>query len=223
MTLFEELKIDLHEPGKKWSGLGSNVAEYNKHMGGNHFMKGLRAEKVVQMNRPSHECRYGNHIQMMDCIDEFIENELKCSLPWTKERNAFENDCSSIKDFLKIKEEINTKPLGQTARRLQDFGCLVPDCHLVKWQMVKEELATAGKDELEDGHIWIQLWIPARETVKVYTEEDSYGFPSFVADFGGYMGLFLGASLGTLYDLVANSFAKSFKGNSKKKGRKTKS
>ncbi len=84
--------------------------------------------------------------------------------------------------------------------KLKEFGCLVPNCETVRWQTIKETTRTAPDSRM----LYLNFEIPAGETVKVFKEEASYGFASFVADFGGYMGLFLGASLLSLFEEISS-------------------
>ncbi len=77
---------------------------------------------------------------------------------------------------------------------------MIPYCENVKWGKMGELHA---KDESAD-QIRVVFQMPAGEPVKVFTEEASYGFASFVADFGGYLGLFLGASFLTFYDIFSS-------------------
>ncbi len=46
------------------------------------------------------------------------------------------------------------------------------------------------------------MYFPTNEYIEK-TEYFLYGFPSLMADFGGYLGLLLGHSLLSLYDLMS--------------------
>ncbi len=92
MTMFDEVIIDLHPREQSMSstriGMGSNAAEYNKDHA-TFYLKELKAERLVQLNRPDHKCRTNADRKTIDCIDDFIESELQCDLPWSGKRSKY--------------------------------------------------------------------------------------------------------------------------------------
>ncbi len=52
--------------------------------------------------------------------------------------------------------------------------------------------------------------IPPGSSVKIIREELTYGIKDFVADFGGYLGLLLGASLISIYDDIEATISRRF-------------
>ncbi len=110
--------------------------------------------------------------------------------------NGPPNVCDTIKDkdeFLKVLIEFHPQ-------ELLDFGCNKMNCITLNWDMIltaSSELGDPGSIEKESiMSMAIQKSVPTT----VMKHSLAYGFSNLVADFGGYLGLLLGASLLSIYD-----------------------
>ena len=90
--------------------------------------------------------------------------------------------------------------------------CLIPNCKqnlffpfyvrdLSNINGIEEHLTLAKSADSNMTYLTLLL-MRHTEPLKVTTEEPAYGFSSFLADFGGYLGLLLGASILSIYDQV---------------------
>ncbi len=101
MTLFDEIVVELHPSGRSVSnhkiGFGRNTAEYLIE-DAYYVEKQLSAEKVVQLDRPGHNCHTNNDKIMLDCMNDFIESELQCNLPWNKrpDKGTAKYNCNNM-------------------------------------------------------------------------------------------------------------------------------
>ncbi len=102
-------------------------------------------------------------------------------------------DCSSKEDFKRfvdLKRTFSTKDI-------KDYGCLKANCKSVFWTIVKPTAYALGTNNSSV----ISFSFDSQMPVVVVRHSLSYMFPNFVADFGGYLGLLLGASVLSVYDM----------------------
>ncbi len=92
--------------------------------------------------------------------------------------------------------------------------CYQPNCITSAWSVESTEdtLMDAFK---KPGQLSVQLSLQKSVPVAVHRYSLAYGFSNFVADFGGYLGLLLGASLLSIYDDGVNLIAKVYINNQK--------
>ncbi len=77
--------------------------------------------------------------------------------------------------------------------------CYKPNCEYSSWSTGKsDELILT--DYRSAANLMVQVLLQRSVPVAVQRYSIAYGFSNFVADFGGYLGLLLGASLLSLYD-----------------------
>ena len=141
----------------------------------------------------------------------WISERVGCRLPWDNWTSRDVEECSSteqLKEFGEQYEEIDAWSLDSITRSL---GCL-PNCEYAEYQLakapMKNNVGTAG----------IFLTLTSTNVVKM-TEEIVYPVESFISEFGGALGLFLGFSLIMLWDWIemgvdhlrTNFFVKLFK------------
>ncbi len=69
----------------------------------------------------------------------------------------------------------------------------------MSWLTVQTDYFTLT-DLAPENMTLIQLWLQKSLQTTVYKHSLSYQFSNFIADFGGYLGLLLGASLISIYD-----------------------
>ncbi len=63
-----------------------------------------------------------------------------------------------------------------------------------------DDFTTSGYKEFGNGTSDIEMVVPRGIEVLEFREVPAYGFGSFVADFGGYLGLLLGGSILSIFD-----------------------
>ena len=100
-----------------------------------------------------------------------------------------------IRKFQKFFIELNTAPLTQIVKMT---GCDQP-CHFKEYQFVNTNLKEFKMVDYPENQVAICLWAVSKYT---QAEEEVLVYPlqSFVAEFGGCLGLFLGFSFMTIWD-----------------------
>ncbi len=117
--------------------------------------------------------------------------------------------CDKIEDTRRFVEVMKNFDLNA----VYDTGCFVPNCETSSWQVTKKEDNVLAKQSREKYPNMTAAMLSFQQSVPVEIREYSisYGFSNFVADFGGYLGLLLGASLLSIYDDLIEIFIRIYK------------
>ena len=103
--------------------------------------------------------------------------------------------CHSQKDFIEFRslalKNVDYKIANKCERNVWKFTTLYSHKH----------------DENELNGTMVTLMMPSDE-VEIHEEVRLYTIANFIADFGGFLGLLLGASVLSLFDIVLNFWSK---------------
>ena len=132
-----------------------------------------------------------------DCINEFYAEQLKCNLPWATKMDPDLKKCESedeLKQFRKLSMDITFPNLTE---KIKDMGCFKPNCLQTTWTKNSNEAKWVMENETE-------LFVTITSKTKVIRRQEIRlaDFSTFLADCGGYLGLFLGASLLSITDAI---------------------
>ena len=110
------------------------------------------------------------------------------------------------KRFFDIYENISWK---KSKQELTEFGCMIPNCQQDSWEVT-------GRNDY-DNSMWgvlnttsLVLIFQRGKCLSIVKEVLTYSGANFIADFGGYLGLLLGASLLSIYDSALSIFDRIF-------------
>ena len=136
---------------------------------------------------------------MTQCFNEFYMMKLNCSFPWFKSKNDKYQRCGSkhkVNDLVNIINEVN-QGSPDIMEAIEEFGCNEQNCEQTSW-----EIASWQKINLKEkpGLSYLKLTFPSSKKVLVMEESLAYTKLDLLADIGGYAGIFIGASILTLYD-----------------------
>ena len=127
--------------------------------------------------------------------------KLNCSFPWIKNTQIQYETCSSnhkVNNLVKLIDEVN---LGtpDLMKEIEDFGCNEQNCVKTNWR-----IASWQKIHLQNrtGITYFKLTFPSAKKVSVTEESLAYTKLDLLADIGGYAGIFIGASMITIYDMI---------------------
>ena len=161
------------------------------------------------------------------CVNEFLMEKMKCSFPWIKSYKGKLSKCwadRKVFELVNLISNITNFTSAELYYEMVDYGCL-QNCESTSWIETK----SISSNNRENANFSKFLaFFPATVKVsnllplkliayvfkniyfKVKTMEETfiYGYGDLVADFGGYLGLLLGASLITLYDSIVNTFTR---------------
>ncbi len=166
-----------------------------------------------------------------NCKIEVIEKWLNCSLPWgsktSKNNEKFRienypmyfflglNMCTTDQQFKRYMQlTYNTTLLNEQLKKgkCEPISCKestwkykvmleAHDLNLASTKKLLTSLQSYDKDTHMIVHITMNsVWVDKIVHVKIY------GFPQFIADFGGYLGLLLGGSILAMYDELVTFF-----------------
>lgn len=169
------------------------------------------------------DCDSENKLDESNCYVDFITSKMGCQVPWHNFSDIKLCETSEeLQEYLKLRLMIHQNELDE---ELEQHGCIsksLKNCESYEWP-----LREAAKYTLKLANHFVQLfkWNDtvdvSNEKVVVFAFEPEnkveflaeyyiYGIGNLVADTGGYMGLFLGASILTIFELILNVLKKVF-------------
>ena len=157
----------------------------------------LTQTQTIYLKKNRHDCLEDNSMYFKDCMDEFISQQLKCNLPWASNRIFKEDEECMTEEALKLFRNLSMNMESEDVRaKIQKKGCFLENCKETTWIKNPYEYGRGDKKMVFLMHLPSNTKVLERKEVHIAT------FNTFVADFGGYLGLFLGASILSLTDSV---------------------
>ena len=161
----------------------------------------INRKEVSYINDPRTPClSKPREEEMNTCIQHFIENTIRCQLPWHTDITNL-SKCTEPEqygDFLEAYDEIASLSGFSIAKKT---GCL-PSCTINEFTMnVVSRMLFHFPDVGPQFNSYF-FYPGARYQEKVYFY--LYDFTSYIADAGGLVGLFLGFSILSIYDGLKN-------------------
>ena len=108
---------------------------------------------------------------------------------------------AKLEGFRQFYRDISTKA---TKEKIEQRGCFQPNCEMTSW---KNAYVDSFELEKKNG---TRLWFGLPSNTYTIRREEILlkDFPTFVADCGSYLGLFLGASVLSITDIIVSSCKK---------------
>ena len=161
----------------------------------------LMETETTSLKTSRYDCIEDNSMLMKECIDDFINEELNCSLPWTTRTNLqsgfkYCQTAEELVAFRNLSLSITSPDLRQ---KLINKGCFRPNCKQRTW-MKNNQFIQSWQNK--DNSTMVKLSIPSTSKVIQRKEIRLADFGTFIADVGSYLGLYLGASILSLTDMV---------------------
>ena len=141
-------------------------------------------------------CIDSNFIDSQTCVDNIIVDALKCYPKWYKsQQSQVYSTCSgpaTFQEFIKISKNL-------VVNSTLSEHCYPNHCTEVKWNLKSSKSMTNKLSENTTSWLY---YIPSNTKVQLMEEILIYSWTNLLADFGGYLGLYLGGSILSLFDLV---------------------
>ncbi|XP_059096261.1 uncharacterized protein LOC131890839 isoform X2 [Tigriopus californicus] len=153
--------------------------------------------KRMNINHPKSPCQTDEKWDVIKCIEEFSLKEIGCAYPWIRKADVSGyRNCSTLEDFKKML--LNHQLLYNTpsSNMAKVTGCLRP-CHLHGYHVDLKQIV-AGNGFNGSGIIYYF----STTNIQVTKESWLYDSNNLVGEVGGSLGLFLGASLLSIFELV---------------------
>ena len=138
---------------------------------------------------------------MTQCFNDFYMMKLNCSFPWLKSKKDKYSKCSAehrVNDLVNLINEVN-QGTPDVMKEIKDFGCNEQNCQQTNWEMSSWQKVYL-KERSAAGISFLKLTFPSSMKISVMEESLAYTKLDLLADIGGYAGIFIGASMLTLYD-----------------------
>ena len=154
----------------------------------------IQTTEHVKMNLPDKPCEDSPTYSLTSCISSSISHKVGCRPQWDRMSNNTEPICTEMEQLEKIDKEFNDLSIVEQTEIEDQIGCLLP-CRYEECQVADKPLTISMEDRM------INL-IQATKTVLIETEVLVYLFSSFLAEFGGALGLFVGFSFMMLHSSI---------------------
>ena len=154
----------------------------------------MKTIEHVKLNLPAKPCQEDESYSLTRCIRESIIGKIGCRPEWDTWSNQGMPICMEMKQLLRYNDEFNEMLNLDQVDITNHTGCLLP-CRYKEYKIVDTPI-------LMDVENKIQRLVRSTKTVLVKTEHLVYPFSSFLAEFGGALGLFLGFSFFMIWDFL---------------------
>lgn len=198
--------VEQHEPGQSsyhyrfdWlEGMESKEKKYG-------YQEYFISTVTTSLKKQGYECDEKNQMKKTECIDEFLTKQLNCSLPWMKKVNSL-NCTGNLTILRELYYDLRHNQSNISPQVMEDLRkCLIPNCITTKWRKThaaKWILKDKNGEDKKPERVSIHWILPSNAyTIKrreIFLANDS----TFFADIGSYLGLFLGASILSLTDIM---------------------
>ena len=146
-----------------------------------------------RMNTKMYQCDDTNSREPQNCVDDLIMKKLQCRPSWMIKSKSL-NTCSGsqkLQEYLAL-----SKDLVMNTSLSKD--CYVPNCEEATWKLTSNKEVENGSPNITT----MQYFIPQDSKVLGLTEVKLYTWTNLFADFGGFLGLFLGDSILSVSHLI---------------------
>jgi hypothetical protein len=142
--------IEVHEKDQSKSHYLPDWDSFDFHTTGQMFQHEIKLNIMNHISTSTHPCDENNEHHFGQCVTEFLEHKMNCSLPWDHKyhRKDHPNVCHEVNDFDRyINLTKDMKLSSRIKQELKEFGCLIPNCRNLKWEVGKEMLAGSSLNE----------------------------------------------------------------------------
>ena len=155
----------------------------------------LRATYHVMLDKAGHHCERSVGYSFTACIKTSVSGMAGCRLPWDRWTHASIPLCSTREQMEVFEEEYEKIDTWEQESIIQYTGCY-PPCSYTEYTL-------ASQPQRYGDRPGIRVLLSSSK-VKKRTEDFIYPLISFVAEFGGSLGLFLGFSFIMIWDAMAS-------------------
>ena len=201
--------IERHERGQSRRGffldaIQDSVDITNSGIGNRHM---FTETLTVSLKSRKHECYQNNSMEAVNCFNDFMAEELDCQLPWDLNPDLKMDRCKTELQFAAFWNLSLKMTSLESKVKLKRKGCFVPNCIQRSWKLLKLELKKFDQEE-DLNQFAFNAYVSSHAKVLKREEVKLADFSTFLADFGSYIGLFLGASFLSVIDYIFEMFGK---------------
>ena len=160
----------------------------------------MQTIKHIKLNRPEDHCKEDKYYSFTACIKNSLNKKIGCRIQWDEWSDLSWPVCVHRDQFQRFEIEYDKLSRMPRGDLVEYTGCERP-CHYREFQTIRDSITVHGTGN------GIVFFYPDTEII-VDIEQEIYPFTSFIAEFGGALGLFLGFSFLMIWDLVMEIFEK---------------
>ena len=164
-------------------------------------MHRITLTKQKKLNLQRSPCNEDPVYSFTTCIKEQLSKRIGCRLPWDRWSDQNRKICESENEFKQFEQNYTSLALAELDSIVDAVGCIKP-CVYNEFKFV-----SSSPEEMPDFPDTVILW-PASKKTQIEEEVLLYPFTSFLAEFGGALGLFLGFSFLTIWQEIKSCFVK---------------
>lgn len=161
--------------------------------------------KHKNLNTESSPCNDDLNYNFKQCLLNHLVRKIGCKRPWDKWSSQDIKFCSDVRDLKKHSNEDILLYVTGVLSMINSTGCLKP-CSYTEYKMVGSEKYNIEYElegmEQAKNVFQHNIYFYATEEITILKELRSYSGLSLLADIGGSLGMFLGFSFLSLWDLV---------------------
>ena len=184
-------------PGEYWKYLtkyDKNKTEQEREPGLYHRITLTKQKKLNLKHRP---CKEDPSYSFSTCIKEKLSQRIGCRLPWDRWSNQDRNVCKSESEFRNFERNYINLHTSESDEMAEEVGCRKP-CSYNEFKFVFGSPEVNVRPSVKN---MVAFWAASRKTL-IEEEVLLYPFTSFIAEFGGALGLFLGFSFITIWQEI---------------------
>jgi len=152
----------------------------------------VRETKHVKLNRADYPCQESKDYNFRQCVKRSVYKRVGCKMDWDQQGYEEFPFCSEIQDLKKYETEFLVLSQVEEREVIKRTGCL-PPCTFSQFSLVHN--IQGFYQPYGMGLVYA--------TTEVRLEEEDWVYPSlsFIAEFGGALGMFVGFSFMTFWDI----------------------
>ncbi|XP_059096265.1 acid-sensing ion channel 5-like [Tigriopus californicus] len=166
----------------------------------------VNKKKRTNINYPKGRCQEDPNWDIIRCIEEYIIRKIGCTYPWILRANLDGvKNCSTREEFGKLLG-VHGAILNTSPSKLPKLTGCPPPCTLNDFAIATRDVNFGGVIGNSTG---ITYYL-GTTNLEVTKETWLYDVNNLIGEIGGSLGLFLGASLLTIFEVVQGGFMKVF-------------
>ena len=147
-----------------------------------------------RINRAEAPCVEDKDYKLESCVEKSLVEKLGCRYPWDRKNRRYVPVCDTVEKILDLEAKFYSIGKDERKNVVAKTGCLAP-CRYREYKILSDIMKG-----LADG-FGVGVVYPSTE---IRLEEEEYIYPliSFISEFGGALGMFLGFSFNMLWDFI---------------------
>ena len=158
----------------------------------------LKTTYHQMMDKPEQPCEPSESYSFTACIKNSISKKIGCRLEWDSWSSSDIQLCTTVEQLKSFDKEYSNHWNLQRQSVIENTGCLIP-CSYTEYKLATESM------KFDHGTQKLNIRFSSPNVLK-RTEQLLYPLESFVSEFGGALGLFLGFSCMMIWNGIENGF-----------------